>query len=694
MSGRVRYKCKVAQMCSFDGENRLLPLLAQFAMRSTRQKQARLGVEASQKSCSQQNEPRSYPLWSQSVARDQSLSAVRIQMSRAVELHLRALPSSPLCHHGVALHGVYSHSTSLLNAELLLNMPSSSPHPPTPVGINAAVLVKEIERLLHVRLYRSAHILANFLLPAHTPFQLSLSSPVASKQLGTVSPSPALRFYLFAATLNNPQLREYRRALAYYQSALDALSAAPATSDVSATSVKVAMVDAHLAVDDSDAAIALMAQLNSAAQPSPLRVDQLSALASLYRSRNKHNEALQVYRQILHVEPHAVDALVAVMQITDADVRAVFPPAVDSLHPSVHSYLLALLSSSSADSSNVPAAVRSLSAVCSAHPLSGWLWTEKAAVQQQWCDDSISATTLEHAHSVDGRMLDGMDRMALMWLLEGGAKARHLGRLQHALLAADEKRVEGWLVAAMAATQAGSRDRCERYLDKAAHLNEQHINSHLVKAQLILHANTVLPTNPANSTPISPADSLPAFQRALNLHYTFQPAQPALHILHPMLVAHVAAGQTAKAQATAVALHQRWKANPRVLTLLALCITAAAGEGEGKARDKARKCVEKAVAIDPTHATALCAYADCLVAEGRVGDAVAVLRRSCAEAGGGEGAGGGCLWVESVVVKLADCYAMGGERGEAVRWYLQALKINKRSQAATEGLKRIEELVQ
>ena len=572
--------------------------------------------------------------------------------------------------------------------------PSAAPSQPTPVGVNAAALVKEVERLLQAELYRSAHILANFLLPAHTPFQLSLAPALApTKSSSAASPSPALRFHLFADTLNNAQLREYRRALAYYQFALDALAAAPSTNDVSATSVKVRMVDAYLAIDDADSAITLMAQINSSMQLSPLRVDQLSALASLYRSRNKHSEALQVYRQILHVEPYALEAVTAIMQITDADVRVVFPPAVDSAHPSINSYLHALLSSSSADSSNVPSAVRMLSAVCSAHPLSGWLWTEKAAVQQQWFDDSISVTTLEHAHIVDGRLLDGMDRMALLWLLEGGAKARQLGRLQHALLAADEKRPEGWLVAAMAATQAGSKERCDRYLEKAQHLNEQHINTHLVKAQLVLHANTLLPTHPAAAAPATPNDSLPTFQRALNLHYTQQPAQPALHILHPMLVAHVAAGQTAKAQATAVALHQRWRSNPRVLTLLALTISAA-GENEVKARDKARKCVEKAVAVDPTHATALCAYADCLVAEGRIGEAVAMLRRSCGEAGGGDGGGGGCLWVEGVVVKLADCYAMDGDRGEAVRWYLQALKINKRSQAATDGLKRIEEHVQ
>ena len=579
-------------------------------------------------------------------------------------------------------------------------MPPSAVQP-TPVGVNAAVLVKEIDRLLQAKLYRSAYILANFLLPAHTPFQLSLAPALAlTKHSSTASPSAALRFHLFADSLNNGQLREYRRALAYYQYALDALTAAPATNDVSAATVKVHMVDAYLAIDDDDSAISLMAQL-VAAQPCPLRVDQLSALASLYRSHNKHSEAVHVYRQILHVEPYAVDALVAIMQITDGDPRVMFPPAVDAIHPSVHSYLLAVLSSSSsAELSNIPSAIRTLSAVCSAHPLSAWLWTEKAAVQQQWYDDSVSVATLEHAHTVDGRLLDGMDRMALLWLLEGGAKARQLGRLQHALLAADETRSEGWLVAAMAATQAGSKERCERYLEKAHHINEQHINAHLVKAQLALHANTLLPTNPTAAPPSStPTDSLPAFQRALNLHYTLQPAQPALHILHPMLVAHVAAGQTGRAQSTAVALHQRWKTNPRVLTLLALTLSAAAA-GDVRTMEKARKCIEKAVAVDATHATALCAYADCMVAEGRVGDAVAVLRRSCGAVGGVDGGGGGgvgeggCLWVEGVVVKLAECCAMSGDRGEATRWYLQALKINKRSVAAADGLRRVEENVQ
>lgn len=571
-------------------------------------------------------------------------------------------------------------------------MPPSTAQP-TPVGLNAAVLVKEIERLLHAKLYRSAYVLANFLLPPHTPFQLSLAPSLhLNKQSNTASPSPALRFHLFADTLNNGQLREYRRALAYYQYALDALAAAPATSDVSATGVRLRMVDAYLAIDDDDSAVTLMTHLNNSSHSaSPLRVDQLTALAALYRSRKKHNEALHVYRQILQLEPYAVDALIAIMQITDADVRVMWPPAVDVVHPSVNSYLLALLSSSTADSTSLPSAIRSLSTVCSAHPLSGWLLTEKAAVQQQWCDDSVSVATLESAHTVDGRLLDGMDRMALMWLLEGGARARQLGRLQHSLLAADEKRAEGWLVAAMAAVQAGSRERCERHLEKAQHVNEQHINTHLVKAQLTLHANTLLPTNTATPAPASPADSLPAFQRALNLHYTLQPTQPAIDILHPMLLAHIAANQTNKAQTTAITLQQQWKANPRVLTLLALTLIAG-GDSDVRAVDKARKCVEKAVLIDSTHATALCALADCRVAEGRVAEAVAVLRRSCSETGGGEGGeSSGCLWVESVVVKLADCYALNGDRGEAVRWYLQALKINKRSQAAADGLKRIEE---
>ena len=561
------------------------------------------------------------------------------------------------------------------------------------VGVNAAVLAKEVERLLQARLYRSAYILANFLLPAHTPFQLSLSPATAlNRQSSANAPSPALRFQLFGDTLNNVQLREYRRALSYYQFALDALAAAPATSDVAATSIKVRMVDAYLAINDDDNAIALMSALNAATQPSPLRVDQLTTLASLYRSRHKNHEALQLYRQILHIEPYAVDAMIAVMQITDVDVRMVLPPAIDAVHPSVYSYLLALFSSSFAESANIPSALRSFSALCSAHPLSGWLWTEKAAMQQQWFDDSVSVATLEHAHGVDGRMLDGMDRMALLWLMEGGARARQLGRLQHALLAADEKRPEAWLVAAMAAAQAGSKERCGRYLEKAQHVNDQHINLHLVKAQLVLCSATLTPSDPAAAAPTTPSDSLAAFQRALTIHSSSQPTRPALHIVHPMLVAYVAAGQTAKAQATAAALQQRWKANPRVLTLLALTISAA-GEDDVKAMDKARKCIEKALAIDPTHATALCAYADCMVAVGRAGDAVAVLRRSCGEAGGGDGGGGGggCLWVESVVVKLADCYALIGDRGEAVRWYLQALKINKRSQAAADGLKRIEE---
>ena len=564
--------------------------------------------------------------------------------------------------------------THAAHATATVSPPSSSP-----TGINAAQLAVEIQRLLQARLFRSAYILANFLLPRSTPHRPSppSSSPASS------SPDDPLPFFLFAESLNNAEVAEYRRALAYYKLALDALSLhSQPHPTLTATSIHLRTLDAFIALHDDDAALPLLESLLTSRFPTPLHPTHLLHLASLYTRQRRHGDAVKAYQHVLHAQPLCMEALLGLIALTNDDVTSAFPAELRVTHPSIESFLMAMFASSSSGGAMHVEAIHRLSALCLAHPLSAWLHVHYALVQQQWYDDDVSINTYQHAHELDRRMLHGMDMLALL-LLTQRKRAKQLARLQHDALSASADQPEGWTIAALTALSSHHRDRCDRYMEKALSLNETHVTTHLVKACVLLHAEAYGGGGGGGGTPSPAALAFPALFHTWNLHLTMSPSSPSLHVLHPLCLSYLALSQPKKAFHLLQPHLKRNKSNPRLLTLLALTLSTPPTLPPSLV--KAKEALTQAVAIDRYAFAAVMALSTAMAEEGRVEEAIAVLKRSC------EGEAEGGTYVEGIVERLGAFHARKGDRGEALRWYAQTLRVNPSSKAALDGIKSIEE---
>ena len=577
---------------------------------------------------------------------------------------------------------------SAIAAAVSANPPAASSYP---AGISAAALTAEIQRLLQAKLHQSAYILANFLLPRSTPHRPSPSTPSSAP-----SSSDPLPFYLFAESLNNPDLREYRRSLRYYQLALDALilitpssSPSPPSTPLTPLHVQSRMVDACMSIGDEDATLTLLESLlppiPSPHTPHPsfptptLPPHQLLHLASLYRRRRQHSLAILTYQRLLHAQPHCIEAILAIIDLTHDDVTSIFPPDLRLTHPSLHSFLLAQLASSTSGGANHVEAIHRLSALCVAHPLSAWLHVRYSEVQQQWYDDEVCINTYQHAHELDRQMTDGMDTLALLHLAQP-KRAKQLQRLQFDALQAADDRPEGWAISALTALTAGQRERCERLIEKAVHLDELHTTTLLVKAYTLLHQDALSGGGGGGGgAPLA----FPALFATLNLHLAMRPSAPCLPILHPLVLSYLSLAQPKKAFNLLTPHHRRNPSNPRILTLLALTLSTPPTLPPSLA--KAKEALLQAVQVDRYAFGAVMALASVMAEEGRVEEAIAVLKRSC------EGEVEGGTYVEGVVERLGALCARRGDRAEALRWYHQTLRVNPANAVAAEGIKSLEE---
>ena len=565
--------------------------------------------------------------------------------------------------------------------------PAASSHP---AGINATALTAEIQRLLHAKLYRSAYILANFLLPHSTPHQPSPSPPPSSSSSSS-SPYDPLPFYLFAESLNNADLREHRRSLHYYQLTLDALSLLPPslshTSSSPLTSltpllVQSRMVDAWMSVGDDDATLALLESIvppSPSSSPSPfLPPHQLLHLASLYRRRRQPSHALLTYQRVLHQQPHCMEAMLAIIDLTHDDVSSVFPSELPHVHPSLHSFLLAHVASSTSGGAQHVEAIHRMSALCLHHPLSAWLHVRYSEVQQQWYDDEVCINTLQHAHQLDRHMTDGLDTLALLQLAQP-KRAKQLQRLQFDALQAADSRPEGWSISALTALAAGQRERCERLIEKAVHLDEWHTTTRLVKAYTLLNQDALGGGGGGGGASLA----FPALFATLNLHLALRPSAPCLPILHPLVLSYLSLAQPKKAFNLLAPHHRRNPHNPRILTLLALTLSTPPTLPPSLV--KAKEALVQAVSVDRYAFGAVMALASVMAEEGRLEEAIGVLKRSC------EGEVEGGAYVEGVVERLGSFNAKKGDRAEALKWYQQTLRVNPANAVAAEGIKSVEE---
>ena len=191
---------------------------------------------------------------------------------------------------------------------------------------------------------------------------------------------------------------------------------------------------------------------------------------------------------------------------------------------------------------------------------------------------------------------------------------------------------------------------------------------------------------------------LTALLRTLELHLSLCPSLPAVHIVQPLTLLYLSLQQQRKALELLTPHLRRNRANPRLLTLLALTLAASGQQRPAAAaaasHPKAREALERAVAVDRYAFGAVQAYAALLASEGKTAEAIALLRRSCdtgaGEGGGGEGEGVG-IWVEGVVSRLGALYAAQGDRAEALRFYLQTLRVNRKNSEALAAVTEMEE---
>jgi len=292
------------------------------------------------------------------------------------------------------------------------------------------------------------------------------------------------------------------------------------------------------------------------------------------------------------------------------------------------------------------------------------------------CDNSHAAeATFQKIRALDYHFVEGMDIFAR--LLAKQCNVAELGRLSNDLLMVDDKRPEAWVALALYHEALGDSEKAIAFVEKGISCDEQNAFCHRLKGSILLSQGR-------------PDIAGSCFFRANEI-------KREIASYEGLVESCLSAKRYKEAICTAKEAMTFAPRDSRALTLVGLALSkATSSSSESGGKDRAKKALRKAIALDPLALRPLIALTDLYIADSEFEACIDLLKKAIEDGGNANltGASPGLLNIydRQVVLhaKLADAHAVNENFEEALTYYHKALSMNPGCLEAQHGIEQME----
>lgn len=333
---------------------------------------------------------------------------------------------------------------------------------------------------------------------------------------------------------------------------------------------------------------------------------------------------------------------------------------------------------------NIVAALEAYRKLDAAYPNNGYILRKIATLQLHNYDFGGAEMTYNRIRQIDEHSVLGMDEYAQ--ILQQKGAILDLGRLSQDLLALDDKRPEPWTALGLYHLAHSDSEKAIAFIDKAISLDQRHSFTHRLKGGILLAEQR-------------PNNALVCFLQANDL-------SKDISTYEGLVEAYLASGKHKEALCAAKEAIAAAPRDARALTLVGLALARsppANPSGQQAQSERARKALNKALAVDQSAMRPLMALVDIHAAEGDTTAAVRLLNdaiEGTAIAGSPASAEGGLgqlgrVQRDALFCRLAQIYtdADPPNYAEALLCYHKALSVHPGNALAQQGMERLEALM-
>jgi len=344
----------------------------------------------------------------------------------------------------------------------------------------------------------------------------------------------------------------------------------------------------------------------------------------------------------------------------------------------------------------------------------------KAHIQQELGHILTAEQNYQRVRSLDIHWMEGMDRYAHLlfqlrmsrknaFMLQQGGYLHYqyschggrekmendsvtcgvldeLGQLSADLLDIDPNKPEPWVCLSLYHLARDDHDKSIAFVDKAISINQQHQYAHYLRGSILLASHR-------------PDHAVVSFFRANDL-------QRDIPSYEGLVESYLAADKFKEAICTAKEAISSAPRDARAITLVGLALSQApASQQNGEGKDRAKRALKRALALDPGAPRPLFALVD-LCANEQNYDACVKLLNDAIEGGKGNDmsdssspstASHTVTWNKEhgdvIQAKLAEIYTHSERYTEALECYHVAISMNPQNGLAMQGLERLEKIM-
>ena len=350
------------------------------------------------------------------------------------------------------------------------------------------------------------------------------------------------------------------------------------------------------------------------------------------------------------------------------------------------------------------------------HP---YLLLQKAHVQQELGHILASEQNYQRVRALDSHWMEGMDKYAHLlfqlrmsrknaFMLQQGGFVHYqysghggrdkmendsvtcgvedtLGQLSADLLDIDDKKPEPWVCLSLYHLARDDHDKSIAFVDKAISINQQHSYAHYLRGSILLASHR-------------PDHAVVSFFRANDL-------QRDIPSYEGLVESYLAAEKFKEAICTAKEAISSAPRDARAITLVGLALSQApASQQHGEGKERAKRALKRALALDPGAPRPLFALVDLHASEGNFDTCVKLLRDAM-EGGKSDmsdstspaATSHTVTWNKEhgdvIQAKMAEIYTLSESYTEALECYHVAISMNPQNGLAIQGLERLEKIM-
>lgn len=292
------------------------------------------------------------------------------------------------------------------------------------------------------------------------------------------------------------------------------------------------------------------------------------------------------------------------------------------------------------------------------------------------CDNAHAAVaTFQKIRALDYHFVEGMDTYAS--LLAKQCNVAELGRLSSDLLTVDDKRPEAWVALALYHEALGDSEKAIAFVEKGISFDERNAFCHKLKGSILLSQGR-------------PDIAGSCFFRANEI-------KREIASYEGLVESCLRAKKYKEAICTAKEAMSFAPRDSRALTLVGLALSKATSSSrDSGGKDRAKKALRKAIALDPLALRPLLALSDLYIADSEFDTCIDLVKKAIEDGGDANLTGTSPVlsnvYDRQVVLhaKLADAYGESKNFEEALTYYHKTLSMNPGCLEAQRGVEQME----